>query len=65
MKFKYQGAPHSSGIESSWSGLKDTKLEHIDLGEFSTCLQQDDKSPIAEKILQSGLAHARGFLTSV
>lgn len=53
------------GIENCWLGVRDTELGSFKLEEFWAHLESDKRATIDTKLLQSRLAHARGFLEVV
>lgn len=54
-----------SGIENHWLGLRETELVSFKLEEFWARLESDRRSLVNAKLLESGLAHARGFLEAM
>lgn len=50
-----------SGIQSHWAGIRDMEIEHLDLEKLLENLEQSNRTSLQDRIIQSGLAHARGF----
>ena len=65
MKYKYQRPDYAPVLRSTLPDIGDTILGSICLQDFWSSLVNEEKTPLAGKILESGLAQAGGHPISV
>lgn len=54
-----------NGLQYEWNEIGDTKLGHVNLGEFWGKVNKQPKHPITQKLVESGLIQYVGFLVIV
>ena len=65
MKYKYQRPDYAPVLRSTLPDIGDTILGSVCLQDFWSSLVNEEKTPLAGKILESGLAQAGGHPISV
>lgn len=62
-RYKYLGYKKMFDLETNLSKVEDSVLGNINMSQFWRKMRSNKRTPIAQRILYSGLAHAIGFLT--
>ena len=65
MKYKYHRLDYAPILRSTLRDILDTILGNVCLQDFWSSLVNEERTPLAEKILESGLARASGHPISV
>ena len=58
MRYKCQGKEPPMILTSTLLKISNTKLGHMEVVDFWKMMRKEDKSPLTQRTLESGLAHA-------
>ena len=65
MMYKLQGKEPPVILTSTLPEISYTKMGHMEIANFWKMMSREDKSPLAQRTLESGLAHVRGHPLAV
>lgn len=65
MKYKFHNPDYAPILKCTLPDIGDTKLGNVNLPNFWKSMENKDKTLTAQRLLDSGLAHAAGYPTSV
>ena len=57
MRYKFQGKEPPAILKSTLLEISDTKMGHMEIEDFWKMMSREDKSLLAQRTLESGLAH--------
>ena len=60
MRYQFQGKEPLAILKSTLSKIFDTKMGHMEVANLWKMMSKEDKSPLAHRMLEIGVAHAKG-----
>lgn len=65
MKYKFQSPDYAPILKCTLPYISDTKLGNVNLPYFWKSMEKKNKTLVSQRLLDSGLAYAIGYPTSV
>ena len=60
MRYQFEGKEPPAILKSMLPKTSDTKMGHIEVANFWKMMSKEDKLPLAQRTLESGLSHVGG-----